>query len=243
MEASRLRLSHLGSARGSAGADSESWRTQLRWFGTAAVVGFAVPYLGSSVLDLHHDVYLAIYFASVLALFAAYASSTGLDMRTTLTRHWKLGSLLGVVFGVVLVRNVFSEDATPRPDSAYFVFELIWRGGIYGAIDALLLTVLPCLVVYRSLGGRLGTWGRRVAYFAVSLVLVITITAVYHLGYSQYREDGVRAPETGNTIISMPMLLSTNPIGSVADHAAMHISAVAHNYETDVRLPPPAAAD
>jgi hypothetical protein len=243
MEASRLHLPHLGSARATADADCESWRTQLRWFGTAVVVGFAVPYVGSSVLDLHHDLYLAVYFASVLALFAAYVRSTGLDVRRTLTRHWKLGSLLGVVFGVVLVRNVFSEDATPRPDGAYFVFELIWRGGIYGAIDALLLTVLPCLVVYRSLGGRLATWRRRVAYFAASLVLVMTITAVYHLGYSQYREDGVGAPETGNTIISMPMLLSTNPIGSVADHAAMHLSAVAHNYETDVRLPPPATAD
>ena len=65
----------------------------------------------------------------------------------------------------------------------------------------------------------------------------MTITAVYHLGYSQYREDGIGAPETGNTIISMPMLLSANPIGSVADHAAMHISAVAHSYETEVRLP------
>jgi hypothetical protein len=40
----------------------------------------------------------------------------------------------------------------------------------------------------------------------------------------------------------MPMLLSTNPIGSIADHAAMHISAVAHSYETEVRLPPPAKA-
>ena len=50
-----------------------------------------------------------------------------------LTRHWKLGSLLGVVLGVVLVRNVLGEDATPRLDGAYFVFELIWRGGIYGA--------------------------------------------------------------------------------------------------------------
>jgi hypothetical protein len=243
MEASRLRLPHPGPARVAADADSESWRTQLRWFGAATVVGFAVPYLGSSVFDLHHDVYLAIYFTSVLVLFAAYATSTGLDVRTTLTRHWKLGSVLGVVFGVLLVRNVLSEDATPRPDGAYFAFELIWRGGIYGAIDALLLTVLPCLVVYRSLGGRLATWRRRLAYFAASLVLVLTITAVYHLGYPQYREDGIAAPETGNTIISMPMLLSTNPIGSVADHAAMHISAVAHDYETEVRLPPPAGAN
>jgi hypothetical protein len=46
----------------------------------------------------------------------------------------------------------------------------------------------------------------------------------------------------GSTIISMPMLLSTNPIGSIADHAAMHISAVSHSYETDVRLPPPVKA-
>jgi hypothetical protein len=41
----------------------------------------------------------------------------------------------------------------------------------------------------------------------------------------------------------MPMLLSTNPIGSVANHMAMHISAVAHTYETEVRLPPPTTAD
>jgi hypothetical protein len=243
MEASRLHLPHLLPARADVNADSESWSAQLRWFGAAAVVGFAVPYLGSSVLQLHHDLYLAIYFASVLALCVAYVRSTRLDLRTTLTRHWKLGCLLGLVFGVALVRNVLGEDATPRPDGAYFVFELIWRGGIYGAVDALLLTVLPCLIVYRSLGGRLATWRPRIAYFGVSLALVMTITAVYHLGYSQYREDGIRAPETGNAIISMPMLLSTNPIGSVVDHAAMHISAVAHDYETEVRLPPPTTAE
>lgn len=238
MEASRLHLPHLRPAHADRVANSDTWSTQLRWFAAAAVVGFGVPYLGSSVLEPQHDLYLGIYFASVLALFTAYARSTELDVRRTVTRHWKLGTLLGLVFGVVLVRNVFSEDGTPRPDGAYFVFELIWRGGIYGAIDALLLTVLPCLVVYRSLGGRLTTWRRRIAYFGASLALVGTITAVYHLGYSQYREHGVGAPETGNAIISMPMLLSANPIGSVIDHSAMHIAAVIHSYETEVRLPP-----
>ncbi len=243
MEASRVHVPHRLPAHAHRSAHPESWSTQLGWFGASAVVGFAVPYLGSTVLDLPHDVYLAIYFASVLALCASYVSSTGLDLRTTLSRHWKLSSLLGLVFGLALVRNVLSEVATPRPDGAYFVFELFWRGGIYGAIDALLLTVLPCLIVYRSLGGRLATWRRRLAYFGASLALVMTMTAFYHLGYSQYREDGIGAPETGNTIISMPMLLTTNPIGSVVDHVAMHISAVAHNYETEVRLPPPTKAD
>ena len=151
--------------------------------------------------------------------------------------------LLGLVFGAALVRNVLGEDATAHPDGAYFVFELVWRGGVYGAIDALLLTVVPCLVVYRGLGGRLGTWRSRLAYFLLALALVMTITAVYHLGYAQYRSDGIGAPETGNAIISMPMLLSTNPIGSIADHAAMHVAAVVHDYETEVRLPPPTTAE
>jgi hypothetical protein len=221
----------------------DSWVTQLRWFAIAALVGFGVPFVGSTVLGLPHDVYLLVYFASVLGLFATYTATTELDVRETFTRHWKLSAALGVIFGIALVRNVLAEDATPGPDGAYYVFELVWRGAIYGAVDALLLTVLPCLIVYRALDGRLSTWRRRLAYFAASLALVMTMTAVYHLGYEQYREDGVRAPETGNTIISLPMLLSTNPIGSIADHAAMHISAVAHEYETEVRLPPPAKAE
>jgi hypothetical protein len=243
MGATRVHGPHPVPRRASRKAHPDSWRTQLPWFGAAAAVGFAVPYVGSSILELHHDVYLAVYFAAVLTLFSAYVRSTRLDVRATLTRHWKLGSLLGLVVGAALVRNVLSEDATPRPDGAYFTFELIWRGGIYGAVDALLLTVMPCLIVYRALGGQLATWRLRLAYFAASLALVVTITAVYHLGYSQYREDGVGAPETGNTIISIPMLLSTNPVGSIADHAAMHITAVAHEYETQVRLPPPTTAD
>jgi hypothetical protein len=241
MEASGLHLPHGLHSRLAPhrAAHPESWATQLCWFAAAALVGFAVPFIGSSVLGLQHDLYLAMYFVVVLAGFAAYAAATRLDVGATLRRQWKLGIVLGIVFGVLLVRNVLSEGATSRPHGAYYVFELIWRGGIYGAVDALLLTVLPCLVVYRALGGHLATWGQRIAYFAASLALIMTITAVYHLGFAQYRQDGVGAPEIGNTIISMPMLLSTNPIGSIADHMAMHISAVTHTYETDVRLPPP----
>jgi hypothetical protein len=66
------------------------------------------------------------------------------------------------VTGVALVRNVFSDKVTPHPHGAYYAFELVWRGGIYGAVDALLLTVLPCLVAYRALGGPLNTWRRRI---------------------------------------------------------------------------------
>ena len=110
-------------------AHPDSWTTQLRWLAAAAVVGFAVPFLGSSVLDLQHDVYLGIYFAAVLALWWAYATATQLDVRSVVLRNWKLGVVLGLVFGAALVRNVLSEDGTPHPDGAYYWFEIVWRGG------------------------------------------------------------------------------------------------------------------
>ena len=222
---------------------SASWVRQLRWFAGGAGVAFLVPFVFSSVLDLHHDLYLAIYFAFVISLMALYVRRNAVGVRATLRRNWRWGLAAGVVFGVPVVSNVFSETETARPDGVYFAFELLWRGATYGALDAVLLTVFPCLIVYQALGGSLGTWRKRLAYFGVSLSLVMTITATYHLGYERYRDDGVRAPETGNVLISMPMLLTANPIASIADHSAMHVAAVIHEYEGDTRLPPQTDAD
>ena len=157
--------------------------------------------------------------------------------------NWRWGVVAGVVVGVPVVGNVFSETETARPDGLYFAFELVWRGLTYGAVDGVLLTVLPCLIVYRALGCDLGTWPKRFAYFGASLVLVTVITASYHLGYEHYRDEGVRDPETGNVLMSIPMLVTANPIGSVADHSAMHVAAVIHEYEGDTRLPPQTDAD
>lgn len=74
------------SSRGLAGArlprdtHPESWAAQLPWYVSAVLLGFVVPYLGSSLLKLQHDVYLAAYFVAVLGLFGAYARATNLDV-------------------------------------------------------------------------------------------------------------------------------------------------------------------
>lgn len=225
------------------GAGISSWATQLRWFAVGTVAAFVIPFAFSSVLELHHDLYLGIYFAFVIGFVGAYVRSNEIDVLVIAKRNWRWGVLLGVLVGVPVVRNVFSETETARPDGIYFAFEIVWRGLTYGAVDALLLTVFPCLVVYQALRRSLGSWRKRICYFAASLALVMTITASYHLGYDHYRESGVGAPETGNVLMSMPMLLTANPIGSVADHAAMHVAAVIHEYEDDTRLPPQTDAD
>lgn len=114
---------------------------------------------------------------------------------------------------------------------------------LYGTVDAILLTVFPCLVALALVGGRVESWVRKLAYFASSLVLIITITGVYHLGYDQFRREGIAPPVIGNTMISVPMLLTTNPLGSVLAHASMHVAATTHAYETPTFLPPQTGAD
>jgi hypothetical protein len=232
---------HLG--QGQRETVNSSWPAQLRWFALAAGTAFLIPFVFSSLLDLHHDVYLGIYFAFVVGLMCFYVGRNDLDVRAIIRHNWRWGVVAGVVVGVPVVRNVFSETETARPDGLYFVFEIFWRGITYGALDAILLTVLPCLIVYRALGGHLYTWRKRLSYFGTSLALVMLITASYHLGYGHYRDEGVRDPETGNVLMSLPMLLTANPLGSIADHSAMHVAAVIHEYEGDTRLPPQTDAD
>jgi hypothetical protein len=144
-----------------------------------------------------------------------------------------------MVTAVSLWRNVTANSsATPRPHGGYFAFELLWRGVGYGVIDALLLTAFPCAVAYAILHGRTGGLRGRIRFIALALPLIWVITATYHLGYPQIREDGLGRPETGNTIISVPALLTTNPAGSVVAHVTMHVTAVTHAYETRDYLPP-----
>jgi hypothetical protein len=211
----------------------------VAWFAFGNVVAFAIPYIGVSVLDLQHDVFYVSYFACALTLLAAYARTEHVDVRDLFTRNWVWSIGLGLVTAVALWRNVTTNSsATPRPHGAYFAFELLWRGVGYGVVDALLLTAFPCAVAYAILRGRVAGVGGRIRFIVLALPLIWLITATYHAGYPQIRHDGLNRPETGNTISSVPALLTTNPAGSIVAHVTMHVTAVNHAYETRDYLPP-----
>ena len=105
-------------------------------------------------------------------------------------------------------------------------------------IDTLLLTVFPCLVAYQLLHGHVGGLKGKLRLTALVLPLVIIITATYHLGYPQYRQDGISRPETGNVLISIPTFATANPVGSIVAHVSQHIAAVTHAYESRIFNPP-----
>jgi len=187
---------------------------------------------------VQRDVYYGIYMLSVAALLAAWVRSQHLDPRALVLRNWRWAVGLGLVFGAVLALMVFRvEDSTARPDGIELALAVAWRGIAYGLADGLLLSVFPILVVFTAFGAR-RTRMRTVAVGALALVVSVGFTAAYHAGYSDFRSTKLRQPVAGDLVWSVPTLVTLSPLGSPIAHAAMHVSAVLHSYETDVFLPP-----
>jgi hypothetical protein len=100
------------------------------------------------------------------------------------------------------------------------------------------LTAVPCFIAYKLLNGHLDGLKGKLRFTALTLPLVIIITASYHWGFPQYRDDGLSRPETGNVLISIPTFATANPAGSFVAHVSQHVAAVAHAYESRIFLPP-----
>ncbi len=211
----------------------------LGWFALVCGVAFLVPYLGVGVLHLQHDLFYLVYFGVTIGLIGSYVAVERVDVVGVVHERWRWSAGLGLIMAAFLVFNVIhSEDATARPHGAYFAFEVLWRGVGYGLIDTMLLTLVPCLVAWSLLGGRVRGLKGKLRFTALALPLVLVITATYHLGYPQFRQAGVSRPETGNVLISIPTFATANPVGSFVAHVSQHVAAVTHAYESKIFNPP-----
>lgn len=211
------------------------------WLGAGFVLAFAVPFVLADLLEINRDVYYGLYAASVLGLFWLWSRATGYDLRAAVRHHRVAALLLGLVVAATLaIMVVRTEDATSRPDGLELVGAIAWRGILYGATDGLLLSAFPILVVFAALAGsRLDS--RRTGKLVtgvLALAASIAMTAIYHLGYSDFRSDKVTKPLTGDVVWSVPTLVTLNPIGAPIAHIGLHTSAVLHSSETDTYLPP-----
>lgn len=216
-------------------------RKQFPWILGGFLGGFLVPFVLADQLSTPVDLYYGIYGVLVICFLAWWARATDLRWREAVRRRARLTILLAAGSSLVLAFIVLGQDATGRPGGAALIGAVLWRGVFYGAIDGLLLSSFPVLATFAAFkGGNLSRSGRRgkVAIAAVALVASLLMTAVYHVGYSDFRSGKVMSPLVGNVIWSMPTLVTLNPIGAPIAHAVMHTTAVLHAYHTDLFLPP-----
>jgi hypothetical protein len=211
------------------------------WLAGGFVVAYAVPFLFADFLKIDRDLFYGLYAIAVGGLFALWARSTGYDLVAAVKRRWPWAVGLGLAFaGVLAVMVVHTEDPTAGPAGLELVGAVLWRGVLYGVTDGLLLSAFPILVVVAAFAGsRLNDrFAGKIAIGAVALLASLTMTAVYHAGYSDFRSGKIGKPLTGDIVWSIPTLVTFNPVGAPIAHAGLHVSAVLHSYDTDTFLPP-----
>lgn len=106
----------------------------------------------------------------------------------------------------------------------------MWRGVVYGAVDALVLAVLPAAVAFTVLRGDRTGVRRKAAFAGLVVLFSLLVSATYHLGYSTYRSGELAKPLTGTVMWDLPAVLTGNPAGAVVAHATVHTAAVVHQY-------------
>ncbi len=219
---------------------NKAWYVYLRWVAAGGVLGFAVAAVFAGLLRLPRALFLVPYVVLVSAFLYGYVRWSELDIWDLIMRHWPWGVLGAAIVGAFVVRNVLSQPAYPQPQGLELAFDLVWFGVVYGTLDALLLSVMPLLATWQAFSslGWTATWPGRLAVGAAAIVASLLVTAVYHLGYPEFRGLGVAAPVFGNGVMSLGYLLTTNPIAAIFSHVAMHVSAVLHGLETTAQLPP-----
>ena len=210
-----------------------------RWVVAAALVGAVSSTLFSAILRFPRDAFVGLHALAVLGFIVALIRIEGFDPRVQFRRRWVGGLVAGTLAGALLARTVLSQAASARPGGANLIWALLWDGGLYGIVDALLLSVLPVLIVY---GGRpadelrnpAARWGWGLAALLASLF----ITAAYHAGFTEFRGPMLASALIGNGIMTLSYLASGSPIAPILSHVVMHIAAVLHGMATTVQLPP-----
>lgn len=221
-----------------AGASRRHWY----WLAAGLVLFFSVPFGLTDLVSINRDLYYGVYIVTVFGFFAAWLGYA-VGSASTLTRNWRAGVVLGLVVAGVMAAIVLNEPATGRPDGLELAAAVVWRGVLYGLADGLSLSAFPILAVFAAFAdtNALGRRRGKAAIGALAVAVSLLFTAVYHLGYSDFRGDKVRKPIAGDLIWSVPTLATLSPLGAPIAHAGLHITAVVHSYETDVFLPPHAA--
>jgi len=174
----------------------------------------------------------------IISFFTIYIKKTRLNLREWLSRRLVWGILLGLIFGALMIQTVLSGPKTEKFTAPYLAWLIFWRGLVYGAIDGLLLSVFPWIVTWRTFNVERRPLEKKIAFGFLAWLFILVFTTAYHLGYSDFRSKKIIQPNIGNSIMSVPTLVSANPVGSPVTHAIMHITAVIHSPKTELFLPP-----
>lgn len=213
-------------------------KQSLAWLVVAAIIGFLVPAVFSTVLRWERSFFLIPYAAVVGTFLFLYFRRTPISLKQLIGR-WPYGLIGVAVAALLLVRNIQGQPASASPAGGQLILALAWIGLVYGVIDGLLLNVMPVLAVQEpGFYESSPSWKERLVRGLYALAASIVVTVAYHSGYTEFHGPKMVSVIIGNIIITSSYLLTGSPLAAVATHVIMHVAAALHGMESTLQLPP-----
>jgi len=216
------------------------WYAHLGWIVAAGFLGFAITLIFSAWLRLPRNIFLLPYIGLTFLFLFGYIRWSGLSIQNLILHNWVWGVIGAIILGILTIRNVLSQPASPRAKGFNLIFEILWPGFMYGLTDGLLLSVLPVLAIWQAfteLGWTVTSAGK-IPVWIVAILASMFVTSAYHFGYVEFRGKKLVTANLGNTAMTLGYLATMNPLAAMICHAAMHMAAVLHGPERVVQLPP-----
>jgi len=220
---------------------SKLFALNFSWIVAAAALGFAITLVFAGLLRLPRSIFLVVYLALAAPFLYAFMRWSKISLIELIQRNWVWGLVAAVLIGLFMVRNILSQPTSPHSEGLSLAFDIVWLGIVYGALDALFLSVLPVLATWQAFSaiGWTETLGGKILVGILALIASLLVTIAYHLGYPEYRAAGsIMGPSIGNGVMSLGYILTNNPISAVFSHIAMHIAGVLQGPASVIQLPP-----
>jgi len=217
----------------------EFW-SHLLWLLSAGLLGLLITAVFAGRFKLSRPKFLIPYVGSLIIFIGSYILWSKLNIFSLIIENWIWGVIAGFVVGGLLVKNVMSQSSPKAPIENNSILDYLWLGLTYGIIDSLFLNILPVLMIWKGFS-LIGWTTGFIGWFFVScfgLIASLFVTALYHLGYPEFRNKKLILVLIGNTVITLAYLISLNPLGAIISHTLMHVAAVYKGPETTVQLPP-----
>lgn len=234
-----LRHRFTAAASPTATAPTAAPFVHVLWFCDGLLLFFLASWFGTSVLALDNDLYYAVFIWLAATFLYYYVRSTRSDIIQWVRTRWRSSLFVGVLSSIYLVVNVWQASPTEHPSGLLLLFELAWRGLAYGLADSLVLSAFPLAVAIGVMGTeRIIGVARRLALATLTLVLIVTMSTVYHLGFSQFDDGDLVTPQLSTAVVAVPTLVTANPVGSLLAQVSLHVAVTFRTFESDVLVPP-----
>lgn len=208
---------------------------RLRWPAVAAAAAFATSAVGTSLLHLSRPLFVAVWTTVVTMTIIVWVMSEGWDPMVQVRRRWVSGLVVGGMAGGALA---VALTRSPGSVSGGGAGTVVWLGVVYGAVDAIMLSIVPVLSVYGARPGDDLGHSSRIRMAGLALAASIVIAAAWHLGFAEFRSAALMKPLLANLVVTMAYLLSGSPLAPIVAHVILHAAAVLHGSGAGGPLPP-----